>query len=214
MGQQFLYDGLSKKELYDVLSCFGARIKKFSAGETVDIFTKSEERDRDIGILISGVLQISHCDSDGEMYFTRIYEGEGVFGESFFNVTGDDYYVVSAAADSEIAYTDFERISEFCGNVCSMHVRFTRNIYRIIAEQSSKDSVRLGFLSKKTLREKLLAYFTELSQNEGSREFNINISLTELSKYLCVDRSAMMREMKKMRDEGIILSKGPHITLL
>ncbi len=213
MGQSVLYDGLSREEVLDVLSCFGAIKKRYDSGETIALYPSKEAGDRTVGILLSGDALLAHFDSDGEMYYSQSYDGEGIFGAMFLSVSADDYYVIEAKTKCEVAYTDFERISEFCENVCDTHVRFSRNLYRLIVEQSKKGTKRLGILAKKTLREKLLTYFLSCANDAGSNEFNINISLTELAKYLCVDRSAMMRELGRLRDEDIVISKGSHIKL-
>lgn len=213
MAKRFLYDRMTREQVYEVLSCFGAPIKKYDAGETVAIFPSDSMNDRAIGIILDGTAELSLFDSEGEAYFSQSYDGEGVFGPMFLGGSADDYYVIEAKTDCEVAYTDFERISEFCENVCPIHVNFSRNVYKLIAYQSQKDIKRLGIISKKTLRDKLLTYFASCAEESSSNEFNINITLSELSKYLCVDRSAMMREMKKLKDEGIIDSKGSYVIL-
>ncbi|MBQ2863541.1 MAG: Crp/Fnr family transcriptional regulator [Clostridia bacterium] len=213
MSGTLLYDGLGRKEIEDVLGCFGAFIKRYEQGETIALFPSRDIAERTVGIILSGNAALTHFDSDGEMYYSQSYEGEGVFGATFLSETADDYYVIEAKTRCEVAYTDFERISEFCENCCATHVRFTRNLYRLIAAQSKKDTRRLSVLAKKTLREKLLTYFLACANDAGSNEFNINITLTELSKYLCVDRSAMMRELGRLRAEGVLMSKGSHIKL-
>lgn len=213
METKTLYDGLERREIEDVLSCFGAFIKRYEQGETIALYPNRDIPERTVGILLSGEAQLAHYDSDGEIYYSQSYEGEGVFGAMFLSETADDYYVIEARSKCEVAYTDFERISEFCENVCPAHVRFSRNLYRLIATQSKKDTRRLSVLAKKTLREKLLTYFLSCAGDTGSYEFNINITLTELARYLCVDRSAMMRELSRLKSEGLLTSKGSHIKL-
>ena len=213
MGQSVLYDGLARKDIQDVLGCFGAFIKRYEQGESIALFPSKDIPERTVGILLSGNAMLAHYDSDGEMYYSQSYEGEGVFGSMFLSVSTDDYYVIEAKSKCEVAYTDFERISEFCENVCPTHVRFSRNLYRLIVSQSQRDTKRLSVLAKKTLREKLVTYFLMCANETGSNEFNINITLTELARYLCVDRSAMMRELGRLRDEGMLDSKRSHIKL-
>ncbi len=208
-----LYDGLERREIDDVLSCFGSFAKKYEQGESIATFPSRELADRTIGIILSGNALLAHYDQDGEMYYSQSYDGEGIFGAMFLAVGADDYYVIEAKSKCEVAYTDFERLSEFCENVCSNHVRLSRNIYRLIVAQSQKDTKRLSVLAKKTLREKLMTYFCSCAADAGSAEFNINITLTELAGYLCVDRSAMMRELGRMKSDGIIESKGQHIKI-
>ena len=59
-------------------------------------------------------------------------------------------------------------------------------------------------ISKRTIREKLLAYLSSQAQSHNSRYFEIPLGRTELAEYLCVDRSALTRELVKMRDDGLI----------
>ena len=47
-----------------------------------------------------------------------------------------------------------------------------------------------------------------------SKTFAISFSLTDLADYLSIDRSAMMRELGNLRNEGIIEKNGNRITLL
>ena len=213
MKESILYDGLDRAQINEVLGCFGAKIRRYDAGMTVAQFPSDTLSARTVGVIIEGVAQLSLCDVEGEAYFTQMYSGEGVFGSMFLTESADDYYVIEAKTDCTVAYTDFERISDFCENVCPIHVRFSRNLYRLIVAQSRSDTRRLSIISKKSLRDKLLSYFSLCANDAQSAEFNINITLSDLSKYLCADRSAMMREIKKLKDEGILDAKGSHIKL-
>ena len=69
-------------------------------------------------------------------------------------------------------------------------------------------------LSKRSIREKLLSYFNILSSKSFSKNIVLPFSLTSLADYLSVDRSAMMRELKNLIDEGFISKNGNKIKLL
>ena len=73
---------------------------------------------------------------------------------------------------------------------------------------------RLEVLSKRTIREKLLGYFNLMVKGKMNRYFYLPFSYTELADYLAIDRSAMMREIKNLKDEGFIKTNGHKITLL
>lgn len=75
-------------------------------------------------------------------------------------------------------------------------------------------NMRIELLSKRTIREKLLGYFNIVSARSMSKTFKIPFSLTDLADYLSVDRSAMMREIKYLRDDGFMEKFGNRITLL
>ena len=63
------------------------------------------------------------------------------------------------------------------------------------------------------IREKLLCFFEQLADEHGSRTFPLPFSLSALADYISADRSAMMREMRKMREEGLICTEGRSVTL-
>ena len=73
---------------------------------------------------------------------------------------------------------------------------------------------RIELLTKKNIRDKLLTYFNILSSRSFSKTFSLPFSLTDLADYLSVDRSAMMRELSHLKNEGFIEKKGNKITLL
>ena len=73
---------------------------------------------------------------------------------------------------------------------------------------------RIELLTKRSTRDKLIGYFSILSTRNLSKSFKLPFSLTDLADYLSVDRSAMMRELKSLRDEGFIEKNGNVITLL
>lgn len=69
-------------------------------------------------------------------------------------------------------------------------------------------------LQQKTIRQKLLTFFHHQSNIYGSRSFRLAIPCSDLSDYLAVDRSAMMKELSRLCSDGIIEKKGRKIKLL
>ena len=88
------------------------------------------------------------------------------------------------------------------------------NMFHLIAHKSMVLSERIEVLSRRTIRDKLLRCFSLLSMHQGSRSFELPFSVSALADYICCDRSAMMREMKNMRQSGLIETDGRKITLL
>lgn len=73
---------------------------------------------------------------------------------------------------------------------------------------------KVDILSHRSIRGKLMSYFRIQSTKQGTLTFQLPFSLLKLANYLCIDRSAMMREIKKMKDEEIIAMNGKTVTLL
>ena len=72
----------------------------------------------------------------------------------------------------------------------------------------------MEILSKKTIREKLMAFFALQKNIANSNVFTIPYNREQLSNYLYVDRSALSRELGKMRDEGLIRFKKNKFELI
>ena len=78
------------------------------------------------------------------------------------------------------------------------------NMVRIIARKNRELMRKVEVVSKKSLREKILAYLSIQSQSQGSNRFEVPLGRVEWAEYLCADRSALTRELAKMKDEGLI----------
>ena len=77
-----------------------------------------------------------------------------------------------------------------------------------------KLNLRIELLTKRTIRNKILTYFDILSNHSLKKTFTIPFSYTDLADFLSIDRSAMMRELKLLCDEGLIEKNSNKITLL
>ena len=89
-----------------------------------------------------------------------------------------------------------------------------KNLFHLSAKKAQMLALRINMISKKTVRQKLVSYFEYLEEKTGSRSFDTELSLSQLANYLCVDRTSLMRELRLMREEGIIQSSGRRITVL
>jgi CRP-like cAMP-binding protein len=81
-------------------------------------------------------------------------------------------------------------------------------------QNTIKLNARIELLTKKNIRDKLISYFNIQSSKNFSKTFSLPFSLTDLADYLSVDRSAMMRELSHLKEEGFIKKEGNKITLL
>lgn len=189
--------------------CLGAFEKKYLKGETIAIMSKEIKR---IGIIQSGKAHITCTDTDGTINITeRLGEGS-VFGEIFAMSNENLIYSIEADTDCVIEYISYDRIVKPCGNNCENHCRLLNNLFHMAASKTRNLMVHINILSRRSTRQKLLTYFDSISND--NLEFILPYSFTELAEYICSDRSAMMREIKNMKDEGIILLNGKNGKIL
>ena len=70
---------------------------------------------------------------------------------------------------------------------------------------------KIAMLSQKTLRENLLGYLKQQALIQDTTSIRLPISKKELADHMGVQRPSLFRELKKMKDEGIIQVKGRNI---
>ena len=83
-----------------------------------------------------------------------------------------------------------------------------------LATKNLRFHERIEITSKRSTREKLLAYLAIQAKATGSDCFEIPFDRQELADYLEVDRSGLSAEISKMRKEGILDSHKNRFTLL
>ena len=123
-------------------------------------------------------------------------------------------YSVMAVTACEVMLIDYEHLIKRCPNACRHHSQLVSNVLQLTARKAQSLAEHVNVLSQRTIRQKLLAYFGIRRVHAGSGAFVLPMTLTALADYLSVDRSAMMREMKRMKDEGILTFRGRDVQLL
>ena len=113
----------------------------------------------------------------------------------------------------DVVFIDYPHILKRCERACTHHSLLVQNMLRLISDKAQALSERVDVLSRRSIREKLLCYFNQLAEKEGSRTFQLPFSLSMLADYIATDRSAMMRELKRLKEEGVLRSEGRRITL-
>ena len=109
--------------------------------------------------------------------------------------------------------SEYAHIMKRCENACAHHSRLVENMFRLVAGQARQLSRRVEVLSRRSIREKLLCYFQLCRLEAGGEEFTLPFTLSALADYISADRSAMMRELKKMREEGLVAIEGRRVKL-
>lgn len=197
-----LFDGISPEDRKAVLSCTGYRIGNYRKG---DIVAFEAEKIKYVGIVLSGAVDMVKEDVWGNKTMLVRIGKDQLFGESF--ACGEDnlsMVTFVASADSKVLFLPFDRVMHSCTNGCEFHHRLTENMIHIIAGKNRDLMRKVEVVSKRTIREKLLTYLSIQAQTQASRYLEIPLGRTELAEYLCVDRSALTRELAKMKEEGIL----------
>jgi CRP-like cAMP-binding protein len=124
------------------------------------------------------------------------------------------HYYVCAKAKTRVIFIDYEHVIKRCENACKFHSQMVSNLLQMIAMRASQQANRIYVLSRNSTRKKILAYLCEAAGENQDQPFKLPVSYTTLAEYLCVDRSAMMREFKNLSEEGVLFREGKNIRIL
>lgn len=197
-----LFSGIQPEEMEGMLGCIGYYIRAYQKGEVIAF---EEETINHVGVVLKGSVDMIKEDVWGNRTMLLRSYAEDVFGETF--ACGEDSLSVVtfvAAEDCKVLFLSFCRVMHTCTHACVFHQTLIENMVRIIARKNRELMRKIEVVSKKTLREKILAYLSIQSQAQGASRFEIPLGRVEWAEYLCADRSALTRELAKMKDEGLI----------
>ncbi len=201
-SQVELFENIAEGDLTQLLSCIRSFRRDFEKGET--IYMEADHIPY-VGIVLRGSVHMIKEDIWGNRsLFTFFGPGE-LFGESFAVQKDISSSVIFTAAEgTTVLFLAAANIIHTCPNGCAFHSQIATNLFHLLGMKNQKFINKIEILSKGSIREKLLAYISQLAQDQHSKYVTSPLSRVALAEYLSVNRSAMIRELSKMREDGII----------
>ena len=197
-----LFSGVGDEEIAAMLSCLQASEHAYRKGEYV--FHQGEQVEH-ITILADGKLCVQRDDYWGNRSIINMIDAGDMFGEAYASPgSGPILNDVVAVEDSRVIFFDIKKVLTVCSSACRFHSMVVQNLVYALSERNRQLVQKLGHMSKRTTREKLISYLSEESGRQHSGTFVIPFNRQQLADFLSVDRSAMSNELCKMRDEGLL----------
>ncbi len=166
-----------------------------------------------LGIVMEGEVKISRTDYSGAKYLISLLPEDSVFGPKIFPMLTNEYDI-ETTEPSTILILDYRVITKVYGQHSDIHQQFKANLLEIVTELINDANERIAIISRRSIRDKLIEYFEYSYRKSLSRNIYLPFSYKDLADYLAVDRSAMTREIKHLKDEGFIETRGRKIVLL
>lgn len=179
-----------------------------------DLITTYIEKRGQIGILFNGLAELVRYDINGNKVIVEKFEDNDLFGEFFYSVTSNNELMVVAKERCEIIFFNYNDLFNPTIPKGQIYYDTISKFMLILSNKILTTNTRIEVLSKRTIREKLLTYFEHIAKEKRSRVFYLDFSLSDLADYLSIDRSAMMREIKNLIDDGIIVKNNRKIKLI
>lgn len=212
MPEGTLFQGITDEQYNKMMVCFHASEKSYLPEEIICTYGENNQR---IGILLQGEVSLIRIQEDGHQALLEYLHTGDIFGEalSIFSNKIDPIQVV-CTKQTRIQYIDYSHLVKRCPKACPFHSILVSNALTLLSNKAIQLSERLEVLSQRSIREKLLRCFTLMASEKQSPSFLLPFSFSSLADYLSVDRSAMMREIGKLKKEGLLLINKRKILLV
>ncbi len=192
-------------------SCNKAQKKKFSKNQIITTYIQKRNQ---LCILLDGNADLVRYDLNGNRTIVEHFSKNALFGEVFYKVTTNNELLVEARSNCTVLFYLYDEIKKPCSPSCEFHNTLSENLPTLILNKITDLNTRIELLTQRSTRDKLLMYFSLISTRKLSKSFELPLSLTDLADYLNVDRSAMMRELKLLKEDGLVEKIGNRIILL
>lgn len=197
-----LFRGIAEGDLKPMMACIGGYVRTYPKGTYIALEGEILEN---MGMVISGTVHMLKEDVWGNKTIYAYMGANQLFGESFIcgssALSAATFYVASGC---KILWLPFARVMHSCTTACQFHHQLIENMVTMLADKNRQLMDKLEVVSRKTLRDKVMAYLSLQAQYAGKNQFEIPLSRSELAEFLCADRTALARELSKMKDEALI----------
>lgn len=156
-------------------------------------------------LILSGAVRAESVNPAGERSLMARHGAGSLVGDVLMSTPGgtSPVYVI-AAQPTTVLFLPFSEIMGGCSRCCPDHVRLRENLIAQIARKFWAQRRRMHCLSFYSLRARIAVYLFELSREQHSTTLSIGGTREDLADFLCVNRSALSRELSRMKQEGLI----------
>lgn len=193
------------KEQESVMEAAGAVIiREFSNNQQL---VKAEEESA--CVILSGLAVLENINVSAQRRIVEYYEPQDIVWWKYLpDMEKETCFAVARSKCSAAFVNEKKLLQQKGGRELQREL-----LERMISQGRRQSLIHINILGQRTMRQKLLVFFYYLEKQREGSAFCLPFSYTDCADYLAVDRSAMMRELGKMKEEGIVLIQGRRIRI-
>lgn len=207
-----LFQGMTENELKEALTALNARRKVCPKDE---LLLMAGDLTNDLGMVLSGSVTIESNDVWGNRtIITHVSPGD-YYAEAFSILPGEPAYVdVRANEPTAVLLFDMSRLTELRKSSPSWLTGLLSNLLMISIRKNMLLAQRSFHTSPKTARGRVCAYLNSIALKKHKTEFDVPFDRQHMADYLNLDRTALSKELGRMRDDGLISFHKNHFRIL
>lgn len=204
------FAGLSKAQITKLYKLLEVHIYKYKSGQEI---LPTIRHDNIVCIILEGYAQIIDTEYNGNEIIKQNLYKDGICGSNISLTDSEDYQII-AKENTEVLVIDYNRLTASKNFTHNYFNIFFKNMFLIINSILKENSERIKILEKKQIRERLLEYFEMEYRKAHSNKIILKLTFKDLADYIGVNRSAMFRELRNLKDEKLITIDDNKIKLL
>ncbi len=198
-----LFQNISVDLIPSLLDCIDACVYQYDAQE---IIVLQQQAISTFGMMLSGRGRAFLQDADGKNITLSLLEKGSEIGIIVAANPGTLSPVsVQAQANSAVLMIPFATLLRQCPSHCEKHQQLLINYISVLANKGLALHDRIACLLKPSVRDKIWIYLRRCAKEQGTLTFSIPMNRYELSEYLNIERSALSRELSRMKKEGLLV---------
>ena len=207
MNELNIFNTIPPEEQKQLAQILDMRRISYKTNETI------EETEGRLLVIESGSARLMTTDTDVTYNIIQILEAGDIISKEMLRSTKNITYNVRVFDGMSVLSFDMTRAQEAIKECLQAYGIFMTNLMRAASVTASRTFDHITITANRSIRKRLMEYFEMQKNINRSVKFKIPLSMAELAEYIGADRSAMLREMKKMRDERLIEAKNRSVTV-
>lgn len=195
-----LFEEMTDKEAEEAVKALNITKKSVKKGKLV---IKQGAAPKEIFIIINGSAIVVSTDAWGNDHVLSLLSEGDIAGSSYALFT-DEVAPASVEATTNVDVISINADVLMKPSKSSWQTKLLIAMLGAVATDSNKLLTTNILTSSKSARERIMIYLTISSEQAGDSEFLIPFDRQEMADYLDLERTALSKELGRMKDEGLI----------
>ncbi|MBR2066880.1 MAG: Crp/Fnr family transcriptional regulator [Solobacterium sp.] len=207
-----LFHGLNEEEVTKALTYLNAYEKTYRKNSTI---FHAGDYIHEMGIVLEGSVTIENNDIWGNKTILNMIKKNDSFAESYAYLHDMPLLIdVIANEKTTILFLEINVLANSLKNKPNWAITILQNLCFLSSHKNLHLSQRSFHTSSKSIRARVMSYLHSLSIQLQSKEFEIPFNRQQLADYLNVERTALSKELKRMKENNLILYHKNHFLIL
>lgn len=196
-----IFQDITSEEYRDLVDCGCFRFAEATKGTVI---FRAGDRTSEFGVLLQGEVHIESLDVWGNRVILHSVTAGQSFAETYAFCQVPLMVDVTAMQDSRVLLVHLGVLHSPASREKSWYAKLLHSLLVLSTGKNLAWSTRMFCISSKHIRTRVMTYLSGEARKHGSLEFTIPFDRQQMADYLNVERSALSKELGRMRREGIL----------